>query len=269
MTTTLVTGASDGIGLQTAFELGRLGHHVVAHARNEAKAKKTVATLKERGVEKVTGVFGDLSVMAEVRTLAEQVKRAAPVLDVLVNNAGVFANELTKTADGFELTFAVNHFAPFLLTHLLLDTVEAAPAGRIVNVSSIAHNRGRVTVADVPSPRSFDGYGVYSASKLLNVLFTHELARRLDAKKSRVRTFSLHPGVITTKLLQAGFNMAGASVESGAKTSVFCATSEKVGASGSYYSDSREVPSAAHAKDPALERALYEKSCQLVNVTPL
>ena len=126
-----------------------------------------------------------------------------------------------------------------------------------------------MTVNDLPVPKTFDGYGAYAASKLLNVYFTHELARRLSARGSTVSTFALHPGVITTKLLQSGFGMGGASVESGARTSVFCATSAKVGASGTYYSDSREVPCAPHANDRALEQALYEKSCQLVGCAPL
>jgi len=264
--TMLVTGASDGIGFQTALQLGKSGASLVVHARNEAKASDVVKRLSAEGVTALS-VWGDLSVMAEVRTLASQVKQRAPVLDVVVNNAGVFVHELSRTADGFELTFAVNHFAPFLLTHELLPVL--SPTARVVNVSSIAHNRGRVAMNDLPVPKTFDGYGVYAASKLLNVLFTHELASRLKARGSTVSTFSLHPGVITTKLLQSGFGMGGASVESGARTSVFCATSPKVGASGTYYSDSREVPCASHANDRALEQALYEKSCELTGCAPL
>lgn len=265
----LVTGASDGIGFETALQLGAQGAVVLAHARNEAKALDTVKRLSGAGVRTAKPVWGDLSAMAQVRALATQIKAAAPALDVLVNNAGVFMTEDQRSADGFELTFAVNHFAPFLLTHELLPMLEAAAAARVVNVSSVAHQRGRVTVDDLPAPRRFDGYGVYAASKLLNVYFTHELARRLAAKGSRVTTFALHPGVITTKLLQKGFGMGGASVASGARTSVFCATSNAVGASGTYYSDAREVPCAAHARDEALERALYEKSCALVGCAGL
>jgi NAD(P)-dependent dehydrogenase (short-subunit alcohol dehydrogenase family) len=265
----LVTGASDGIGFETALQLAAQGATVLAHARNEAKAHDTVKRLTEAGVRSARPVWGDLSSMAQVRALATQVKAAAPALDALVNNAGVFMTDEQRSGDGFELTFAVNHFAPLLLTHELLPALEAAPAARVVNVSSVAHQRGRVAVDDLPAPRRFDGYGAYAASKLLNVSFTHELARRLGAKGSRVTTYALHPGVITTKLLQKGFGMGGASVASGARTSVFCATSPQVGASGTYYSDSREVPCAAHANDPALERALYEKSCALVGCAAL
>ncbi|MBE2253513.1 MAG: SDR family NAD(P)-dependent oxidoreductase [Myxococcus sp.] len=267
--TMLVTGATDGIGLQTALQLAQGGARVLVHGRSEARAVDAVKRLGAAGVKGAVPVWADLSVMAQVTGLAEQVRRHTDALDVLVNNAGVFMTEDERTADGFELTFAVNHFAPVLLTHALLGALEQAPAARVVNVSSVAHARGQVTVADLPVPRAFDGYGVYGASKLLNVLFTHALARRLAARGSRVVTFALHPGVITTKLLEKGFGMAGASVESGARTSVFCATSPRVGASGSYYSDAREVPCAPHANDPALEAAVYEKSCQLVGCAPL
>jgi NAD(P)-dependent dehydrogenase (short-subunit alcohol dehydrogenase family) len=272
MTTTstmLITGASDGIGLQTATQLGLSGATVLVHARTEAKANHAVAGVHDAGVKGAKPVWGDLSSLAEVRLLAAQVKAHTSALDVLVNNAGVFMTEDRRTAEGFELTFGVNHLAHHLLTHLLLPLLEAAPAGRVVNVSSVAHSRGRVTLEDLPVPRHFEGYGAYGASKLLNVLFTHELARRLTAKGSGVVTFALHPGVITTKLLKTGFGMAGASVESGARTSVFCATSKNVGASGTYYSDARETPCAPHANDPVLEKAVYEMSCALVGCAPL
>lgn len=267
--TMLVTGATDGIGLQTVRQLAEGGATVLVHGRSEAKAIEAVRRLEAVGVRGALPVWADLAVLAEVRALADRVRARAGRLDVLVNNAGVFMNEEVRSVDGFELTFAVNHFAPVLLTHLLLPLLEAAPAGRVVNVSSVAHTRGRVELADLPVPRAFSGYAAYGASKLLNVYFTHELARRLTARGSRVRTFALHPGVITTKLLQAGFGMAGASVESGARTSVFCATSDRVGASGTYYADAREVPCAPHADDPALEKALYERSCELVGCEPL
>jgi retinol dehydrogenase-12 len=138
----------------------------------------------------------------------------------------------------------------------------------VVNVSSIAHTRGRVVLDDVPVPRRFEGYVAYAASKLMNVLFTHELARRLEGRP--VSVFALHPGVISTKLLQTGFGMGGADVATGARTSVSCALTPGLEArSGAYFSDAREVPCAPHARDPALERALYEKSCQLVGCAPL
>lgn len=208
-----------------------------------------------------TPVWGDLSRLADVRALAEQVSHHAPVLDGLINNAGVFMKTFSETVDGFETTFQVNHLSHFLLTNLLLPQLTAAPQGRVVNVSSMAHARGRVDVTDLDSRKRFQGYDVYALSKLLNVHFTHELARRLEG--TRVTTYALHPGVITTKLLATGFGMGGASVESGALTSVYCATEpELVSKSGRYFSDSREARVAPQANAPELERTLWSLSEQ-------
>jgi NAD(P)-dependent dehydrogenase (short-subunit alcohol dehydrogenase family) len=266
----LVTGATDGIGFQTALQLALDGAHVLVHGRSEAKATAAVTRLLEAGAKEgqVSAVWGDLASLAEVRALAAQVRQLAPTLTVLVNNAGVFMNASERTADGFEVTVGVNHLAPVLLTHELVPPLVASGAGRVVNVSSIAHTRGRVHLEDLPAPKRFEGYSAYAASKLMNVLFTHELARRLGARP--VSTFALHPGVISTKLLQTGFGMGGADVTTGARTSVYCAVTPGLEAqSGAYFADARPVPCAPHANDPSLERALYEKSCQLVGCAPL
>lgn len=264
--THLVTGATDGIGTATALELSRRGARVLVHGRTEEKARATMAALQAREAGgRFEPVWGDLSSFAQVRTLAAQVAALAPSLDVLVNNAGVFMNERRLSGDGHELTFHVNHLAPFQLTALLRPQLEAAPQGRVVNVSSIAHNRGRVDLANLEGEKRFEAYAAYALSKLLNVHFTHELARRL--KGTRVTTYALHPGVISTKLLRAGFNMAGATVESGAATSVSCATEPKLASvSGRYYSDSREASCAAHADDPDLEAKLWALSAKLTGV---
>jgi NAD(P)-dependent dehydrogenase (short-subunit alcohol dehydrogenase family) len=266
----LVTGASDGIGFHTALQLALDGARVLVHARNEAKATDAVRRLVDEGATapQLVPVWGDLADLAQVRSLAAQVRQAAPTLSVLVNNAGVFMNTNERTADGFEVTVGVNHLAPVLLTHELVPVLEASGAGRVVNVSSIAHTRGRVHLDDLPVPRRFEGYAAYAASKLMNVLFTHALARHLEGR--RVAAFALHPGVISTKLLQTGFGMGGAEVATGARTSVFCATAPGLEVkTGAYFSDAREVPCAPHANDPALEQALYAKSCQLVGCAPL
>ncbi len=264
MTTSLVTGATDGIGLATSHALAALGHTVLVHGRSEEKA--TLAA-KKVGATAVP-VWGDLASFAQVRALAEQVRAKAPVLDVLINNAGIFATTRSLSTDGFELTMAVNHLAPFLLTHLLLPSLRAAPRARIVNVSSMAHARGAVDLSDFNFEKRFEGYDVYAASKVANVLFTHELARRLG--NGKLTTFSLHPGVITTKLLKAGFSMTGASVEEGARTSVFAATSPTLeGKTGLYLSDGREAKASPRAFNPALEKALYEQSAAWTKVEPL
>lgn len=260
----VVTGATDGIGLQTAFELGQLGWRVLVHGRSEAKAAAAVSTLKQRAPEaRFEAVWGDLGRLSEVAALAKDVAARAPALDCLVNNAGVFMKSRTLTADGFETTFQVNHLAHFLLTNRLLPNLQAAEQGRVVNVSSMAHARGRVDLDDLDSARRFEGYDVYALSKLLNVHFTHELARRVA--DTRVTANSLHPGVISTKLLRTGFGMGGADLESGARTSVFCATApELASVSGRYFSDGREARCAPHAKNPELEARLWDVSEALV-----
>lgn len=259
-TTCAVTGANDGIGFETALQLARHGMRVVVHARTAAKAEDACARLQklERDAHFVP-VHGDFSRLSEVRLLARQISAAAPQLDVLVNNAGVFMTTRTETDDGCETTFQVNHLAPFLLTVSLLPQLKEAKAARVVNVSSMAHARGRVDLDDLDARRAWDGYGAYALSKLLNVHFTHELARRLAG--TRVTTNALHPGVITTKLLRTGFGMGGASLESGARTSVYCATHPALeGVTGRYFSDCKEARTAPQADDPALEAKLWALS---------
>lgn len=256
----LVTGATDGIGLETARQLSQWGATVLVHGRTEPKALAAAAK-----VPGSVGVFGDLSDLAQVRSLAQQVGSllAGKPLDVLVNNAGVFVSDRQLSTQGYELTFAVNHLAPFLLTNLLLDALEAAPQGRIVNVSSMAHARGALNFSDLDFTRGYDGHAAYADSKLANILHARALAKRLTGTK--VTTYALHPGVITTKLLKAGFSMTGASLESGAKTSVYCATMpELASVSGRYYSDSREARASKAADDDSAIERLWAVSEQRV-----
>lgn len=150
-----------------------------------------------------------------------------------------------------------------MLTLRLREALLRAPQARVVNVSSVAHHQGRVDLDDLESARRYEGYRAYALSKLLNVHFTHQLARRLEGTPAT--TSALHPGVISTKLLQAGFQMRGAEVETGARTTVYCATEPSLATvSGRYYSDGKEARAAAHASDPALEAALWARSEELV-----
>jgi NAD(P)-dependent dehydrogenase (short-subunit alcohol dehydrogenase family) len=260
MLTCLVTGATDGIGLETARQMAAKGYRVLVHGRDRAKAEQAVKKLGSG--EPVWGDFGELS---QVVTLVDQVTQAASALDVLINNAGVYLNERKESKDGHELTFQVNHLAHFSLTLRLLPVLKAAKAARVVNVASGVHGSGRVDFSDLELRKHYDGYSAYSNSKLCNVHFTHELARKLAG--SNVVTSALHPGVIGTKLLRRGFGGGGAPVESGAHTSVYCATSAEAGAvSGRYYSDSREVPCARHANDPQTEKQLWELSAKATGV---
>ncbi|MEZ4297794.1 MAG: SDR family oxidoreductase [Polyangiaceae bacterium] len=268
-TTLLVTGATDGIGRQTALSLARRGARVLVHGRTRAKAESTRDDLRtDSRSPHVEAVWGDLSSFAEVRALAAQVSELAPRLDVLLNNAGVFMNERRLSPDGFELTFAVNHLAPFLLTHLLLPSLRESPSPRVVNVSSVAHTRGAIDFDDLDLARRFDGYRAYAASKLMNVLFSFDLARRL--RSPLVAVNALHPGVITTKLLREGFGSTGASLESGAATSLRLATDPALAAvTGKYFSDQREATPAKMASDRALQERLYTVSARLTSVPPL
>lgn len=260
----LVTGATDGIGKETARVLGGLGYRVLVHGRSMDKAKNAC-----RDIGLGEPVAADLARLDEVRALARTVGAMTPTLDVLINNAGVFVHERSVTADGFELTMAVNHFAPFVLTHRLLPLLEAASTAeapaRAVHVSSMAHQRARLDPDDLDAARSFDGYDAYARSKAANVLFAVAMAKR-----SRTTHNALHPGVITTKLLKSGFGMAGASLASGARTSVHVATSKELArTTGRYFSDEREATPSKVARDEALAERLYAVSCERTGEAPL
>jgi NAD(P)-dependent dehydrogenase (short-subunit alcohol dehydrogenase family) len=259
MRTVLITGSTDGIGLATAKQLLAQGHRVLIHGRDEAKAEAVAARL----VGETVAVFGDLSELSQVRKLAEQVAAVTPVLDGLINNAAIFSKTRALSPDGFEMTMAVNHFAPFLLTHLLLPALKNSDDARVVNVSAALHARSRLDLSDIHFEKRYDGRLAYGASKLANVAFTLELARRTP--NTQVTTAALHPGVISTKLLEQAFGMTGASVEEGARTSVFCATSATLrGNSGKYFVDSAESTPGALASDEAFGQSLWELSSRLV-----
>ncbi len=255
----LVTGSTDGIGLRTALDIARTGARMVVHGRSEAKVDKARRAVEEAG-GRAEGVVFDLASLASVRQGAEALARRFPRLDVLVNNAGVFMNERVETVDGLETSFQVNHLAPFLLTHLLLQGPLKGPGARVVNVSSIAHARGRMNFEDLQLARGFDGYTAYAQSKLANILFTLELASRLSPEQVTVNC--LHPGVVSTKLLTAGFGMEGNdTVEEGAATSVYLATSPEVaGVTGRYFSHQREAAPAPRARDAQARQRLWEIS---------
>lgn len=253
MKTALVTGATDGIGRATAHALAARGLRVLVHGRTAEKAAAAA-----RGIPGAVPVAGDLSRMAEVVALAQAVADEAPALDVLINNAGVFENARRVTPDGFETTMAVNHLAHFLLTCRLLDNLRRASAARVVTVASGLHAGGS-DPDDFVRERGYSGQTAYAASKLANVLFSNALARRLAG--TAVTSNSLHPGVIATKLLRAGFGGGGAPVERGATTSVYVALApELTGVTGRYFVDSREATASRDARDPALAERLWTAS---------
>jgi NAD(P)-dependent dehydrogenase (short-subunit alcohol dehydrogenase family) len=254
----LVTGATDGIGRETARQLAARGAEVVVHGRDAAR------------VEAVGGAHGavaDLASLAAVRGLAADLLARFPRIDAVVHNAGVFAKRRVETVDGFELTNAVHHLAPLLLTHLLLPALRAAPQPRVVFVASMAHLRGTIDPADLDLRRRFDGHAAYAQSKLANVLTAVELARRLPG----FAVNSLHPGVVNTKLLREGFGSGGSeSLAEGARTSVALAVDPAfAGVSGKYFSALREARPSPLAGDADLCRRVYEASCAAVGVDPL
>jgi retinol dehydrogenase 12 len=275
----LVTGATNGIGEATARGLLALGATVIVHGRDAEKGRQTVEMLGAvRGREAVRFVQADLASFAQVQSLAEELHRSIPRLDVLVHNAGLAFARRTLTADGYEMTFAVNHLAPFLLTARLRGLLERSSGARIVVVASEAHRGAHLDFDDLMLARRYDQLRAYSRSKLANLLFTRALARRTAA--SALTCNALHPGVVRTGIFrQAPALLRGAlatlgrlfllSPEQGATTSVYLASSGEVaGRSGGYYIRCRPVePSAAALDDAAAER-LWDESARLVGVTP-
>ena len=270
----VVTGATRGIGRATAEALAKLGANVVLHGRDSAAVGAACRGIAQStGSRNVSGAVADLSSLADVRRLAREIADRHERLHVLVNNAGLITMRRESTADGFERQFAVNHLAPFLLTNLLLERLQKSAPARIVTVSSLAHRRATLDFDDLSwERRKYSGMQAYGASKLANILFTRELARRLDG--TGVTANCLHPGVVATNIFNSGgwlgrLGMALArmlllSPTDGAKTSVYLATSPDVAnASGKFFDKCKEVEPAAAATDLAAARRLWEVSEQL------
>jgi len=262
----LITGSTDGIGKQTAIELVRLGATVVLHGRSAERGQAALDEVRRiTGSDKLDYVAADLSSQKQVRALADQVREKYERLHVLINNAAVVMNKRQLTEDGLEMTFAVNHLAPFLLTHLLLDVLKRGAPARIVNVSSGTHQGARMDFDNLQGEKRYDGYTAYALSKLGNVLFTYELAERL--KGTGVTVNCLHPGVITTKLLRAGWGSAGASLEEGAATPVYLASAPEVETvTGQYFVRKQPAPSAAPTHDTKLRQEFWKVSARLTGL---
>ena len=265
----MITGASSGIGRAAAIELANTGASVVPIGRD---ARRTAAVARKIGAEPFVA---DLSSLAEVRRLAAALIDRYERIDVLVNNAGLVSGRRAITADGLELTMAVNHFAPFLLTNLLIDRLEASAPARVVITSSDAHRSGHIDLADLNGERRWSAWSAYSNSKLANILFTRALARRLDG--TGVVANCLHPGVIRTGLargaplpIRLGWRVASVffgSPARGARTLVDLASApEAAEVSGTYFVDSRPARPSAQAEDDGLAEGLWEASARLTGL---
>ncbi|NDJ77543.1 MAG: SDR family oxidoreductase [Chloroflexi bacterium] len=264
----LITGATDGIGKATARELARQGATVVGTGRNPEKTERVLAEIKrDSGSDDVNFLLADLAEMDQVRALAAEFRSRYDRLDVLVNNAGAMFPTRGETVDGFEQTFALNHLAYFLLTNLLLDMLIASAPARVISVSSDSHRRGKINFNDLQRKRSYSGWGAYGDSKLANVLFSNELARRLAG--TGVTSNALHPGLVATNFFDnAGIPpMGGVTPEDGAETMLYLATSPEVeGVTGRYYVDSREREPVAAAQDMDVARRLWDVSAEMVGL---
>ena len=272
----IVTGANSGIGEVTARELARMGAHVVMICRSEDKANDAVERIKEQVPDaKLELLVADMSSLVSVAKAAQQFKAKHASLDVLVNNAGVYLPKRLESADGFEMTFATNHLGPFLLTNLLLDTLADTGGARVVNVSSEGHRQGRLNFDDLQAREKFNGLRVYCTSKLLNVYFSNELARR--AADKGITSNSLHPGAIASGFAQ---DEPGAfkwlvkmgkpfliSPEKGAQTQIYLATSPDVAdVTGEYYAKSRVRRPAGRALDADAGVRLWDVSSELTGL---
>ncbi|RRR70471.1 MAG: SDR family oxidoreductase [Candidatus Viridilinea halotolerans] len=269
----LITGATSGIGQVTALELARMGATVVLLVRNRQRGEAVQQSITaQTGNANVEVLVADFTALESVRAAAEQFLSRYQRLDVLVNNAGLYVSTRQLSADGCELTFAVNHLAPFLLTNLLLECMQASGAARIVNVSSGAHMAGSNKFNDLRAERGYNAFRAYADSKLANVLFTYELARRLEGQD--VTANCLHPGAVRTNfgagatgIFGVFFNLARPfmlSPEQGAQTSIYLASSPEVaGISGKYFSNCRAQTSSPNSYDHTAQSRLWSLSEQL------
>lgn len=271
--TVLVTGASSGIGLATASRLAALGAHVVMVSRTQPRgAKARAEILKTTPGASLDLLIADLATTTAIRKLAEAFQRKYSRLDVLINNAAVLTSRRTLTPEGLEMQFCVNHLAYFLLTGLLLDVLRASEPSRVINVASTAHSRGVIDFDDLQFAEAYRGWQAYANTKLMNVLFTYELARRLEG--TRVTVNALHPGVIHTNLLsnfssvlQLAWHAIGRwfkQPEDGAETPVYLAASpEVVSVSGKYFRYCKPLGTSAQSYDREIQRRLWKESERL------
>jgi NAD(P)-dependent dehydrogenase (short-subunit alcohol dehydrogenase family) len=267
--TIVVTGASNGIGFITALELARMGARVLIVVRNEQKGKATLEAIRKQTGQTPELFLADLSLVSQVRRVAEEIKAAAPKIDVLVNNAGGIFMERIETSEGLEMTFALNHMAYFALTTLLLENLKAAPHARVVNVSSDGHKTAQIPWDDLQAQHKFNISLVYGNSKLMNLLFSNELARQLEG--TNITSNALNPGMVATGI---GQNVKGVwklliglakpfflTPKRGAETSIYLASSQDVqSTTGMYWDKKRPIQPSTTALDQTAQKRLWLES---------
>lgn len=272
----MVTGANSGIGKVAARELAKLGAHVVAVCRDPARGEAAVADVRKESGGNVELMLCDFASQRSIRELAEDFRRKHGRLDVLVNNAGSILGRRSLTEDGYETTFAVNHLGYFLLTRELLDLLVAGRPSRIVNVASEAHRTGHLDFDDLFASRRYSAMRAYGTSKLANICFTFELARRLEGRG--VTANCLHPGVVATNFGASASSLFRFAVKAvqpflldadqGAATSIYLASSPDVeGVTGKYFIRKKVAKTSSEAADPAVARRLWEVSEQLTHAS--
>jgi NAD(P)-dependent dehydrogenase (short-subunit alcohol dehydrogenase family) len=273
----LVTGATSGIGKVTATVLASQGAEVVIIGRNQEKSEATIhQIISETGNETVHYLLADFSDLEQVRQLVMDYKARFSRLDVLVNNAGSFFNTRRETQYGVEKTFLVNHLAPFLLTNLLLETIQGSPYARIINVSSDAHQYGSMDFDDLGFKRGYVGMKAYARSKLANILFTYETVKRLG--ESGVTVNALHPGHVATDIWRTNFSFVGPALkrimglfaltpEEGADNTIYLASSPNVaGVTGKYFVKREPFQSSLISYDEEIAKKLWEISEDLTAI---
>ncbi len=266
----LLTGATSGIGRQTAYALARSGAHVIITYRDKQKALETQNWISHETGAHIEGFYCDLSSFKSIRTFVAEFKARFQQLDVLINNAGIWETSRKLSADGIELNFATNHLGPFLLTNLMLDLLRRSAPARIINVASGAHKSARIFFEDVEMTKNFSSYKAYGQSKLANILFTKLLAEKL--KCDNVTVNCLHPGVVSTnifnKMRKIGILMMKPIMitpQKGAVTSVYLATSDEVSnITGKYFAKEKVVNSSEISQDMEIAQKLWDLSIDYV-----
>ena len=271
--TVVITGATSGIGEVAACTLAQQGARIVLIARDRARGEHTLKRIEAAAPDLHHVVnYANLSRLAEMKRVAEVIAGSEPRIDVLINNAGALFGTRQVTGDALEMTFATNHIAYFVVTNLLLARLQATPGARIVSTASDAHQRAKLDFGDLQMEKNYSGFGMYGRSKLMNILFTRELARRLTG--SGVTANCLHPGFVATRFADASGGLTSLMVKGakkfaltpaeGAKTLIYLASSPEVeGVTGKYFEKCKEATPTTEAQNDADARRLWEISLQL------